>query len=107
VSSRQPYTFAFSIGVGSGIPLMFRVGRKLKARGVKFGESDTSRIDARQRCSNLSGADRNISISTSSCHRFIGASFVDRMGVDGTRARVKRFALNAKSLVVRFFFTRV
>jgi hypothetical protein len=37
VSSRQPYTFAFSIGVGSGIPLMFRVGRKLKARGVKFG----------------------------------------------------------------------
>jgi hypothetical protein len=37
VSSRQPCTFAFSIGVGSGIPLMFRVGRKLKARGVKFG----------------------------------------------------------------------
>jgi hypothetical protein len=37
VSGRQPYTFAFSVGVGSGIPLMFRVGRKLKARGVKFG----------------------------------------------------------------------
>jgi len=31
VSSRQPYTFAFSVGVGSDIPLMFRVGRKLKS----------------------------------------------------------------------------
>ena len=37
LSGPQPYTFVFAVGGATGVPLMYRVSHKLKARGIKFG----------------------------------------------------------------------